>query len=83
MRRQWNRLVGKIEEDAMTGKIFVVVCLLGLLVAPSMAWSAAKWSRGDCINAVHEKYGVRAADAGGTTNKAAVQRCLKNGPGAI
>jgi hypothetical protein len=67
----------------MTGKIFVVACLLGLLVSSNMAWSAARWSRGDCINAVNQKFGVRATDAGGTTNKAAVQRCLKHGPDSI
>jgi hypothetical protein len=66
----------------MTGKIFVAVCLLGLLVAPNMAWSAS-WSRGDCIDAVHQKYGVRSADAGTNLSKAAVRRCMKHGPSAI
>jgi hypothetical protein len=66
----------------MTAKIFVVSCLLGSLFAPSVAWSA-QWNRGQCINAVHQKYGDRATDAGETSNKAAVGRCMKHGPGAI
>jgi hypothetical protein len=83
MRSLWNRLSCTIEEDAMTRKIFGVVCLLGLLVPSNVAWSAARWSRGDCYNAAHEKYGRSSADAGRPRTSAAIQRCLKYGPGAI
>jgi hypothetical protein len=57
-------------------------CLLGLLIAPSAAWSA-KLSRGDCINAVKEKYGSGAFDVRQAELRAGVRRCLKYGPGAI
>jgi hypothetical protein len=66
----------------MIVKTLAVFCLLGSLAAPSVAWSA-QWSRGSCINAVHEKLGDRATDAGANTNKAAVHRCMRHGPGAI
>jgi hypothetical protein len=66
----------------MTSKIFVLVCLLGLLIAPNMAWSA-KMSRGACVNAVNQKLGTYATDRGLPTNKDAVKRCMKYGPGAI
>jgi len=67
----------------MTGRIFALFSILGLLVAPSAAWSAQQWSRGQCIDAVHQKLGTRAADAGTNTNKAAVMRCIKHGPDSI
>jgi hypothetical protein len=63
-------------------RIAVGLLLVSVLTFPTAA-SAAKWSRGQCIDAVHQKLGVRASDAGRTTNKAAVARCLKYGPGAI
>ena len=70
-------------EGHMTKKIFAMACLgLGILASPSVA-SAAHFSRGMCINAVHEKLGDRATDAGTTSNKAAVSRCMRHGPGAI
>jgi hypothetical protein len=65
----------------MTSKIFAVVCMLGLVVLSNLAWSAAKWSRGDCINAANEKYGK--VDQAHQEMRAAVHRCLKNGPGAV
>jgi hypothetical protein len=65
----------------MTNKIFVVVCLLGLLALPNLALSASKWSKGDCINAANEKYGK--VDQPHQEMRAAVQRCLKQGPGAV
>jgi hypothetical protein len=58
------------------------VCLLGLIVAPKVAWPA-QWSRGECIHAVHQKLGTFSSDRGGTMNKAAVRRCMKHGPGDI
>jgi hypothetical protein len=65
----------------MTAKIFAVACLLGLLVAPNMAWSAAKVSRGDCINAANEKYGK--PNLAHSVTSAAVHRCMKHGLGAV
>jgi hypothetical protein len=67
----------------MTSKFFVLACLiLGFLVSTSTAWSA-KWSRDACINAVNQKLGSYATDRGGSTNRDAVRRCMKHGPGAI
>ena len=67
----------------MTTRFFAVICLLlGFLFSSSPA-SAAKWTRGECVDAVHQKLGTYAADAGHTTNKAAVKRCMKYGPNAI
>jgi hypothetical protein len=73
---------GLQEEKVMTVKIFVVSCLLGSLFAPSVAWSA-QWNRGQCINAVNQKYGDRATEGGATSNKAAVRRCMMHGRRAI
>ena len=64
----------------MTAKIFVAVCLLGLLVAPNVAWSA-RWSRGECTDAANEKYGKVAQPH--QEMRAAIVRCMKHGPGAI
>jgi hypothetical protein len=61
-------------------RIFVVICLLGLLVAPNMAWSA-RWSRGECTNAANEKYGK--VDQPHQEMRAAIQRCMRHGPGAV
>jgi hypothetical protein len=69
-----------IEESVMFVKTLVAVCLVGSMIAPSVAWSA---SRGACINAVQQKLGSRATDAGENTNKAAVRRCMRHGFGAI
>jgi hypothetical protein len=66
----------------MATKIFVVFCLLGLVVAPNVAWSA-RWSRGECVDAVRQKYGTYAADTGHTFNRAAVRRCMRHGPGSV
>jgi hypothetical protein len=68
------------EEDAMTAKIFVVSCLLGLLVAPEMAWSA-RWSRGECLTAAKEKLGNPGLHR--SVIQAAADRCVKYGPDAI
>jgi hypothetical protein len=69
-----------IKETGMFVKTLAAICLVGSLVAPNVASAA---SRGACINAVNEKLGSRATDAGETTNKAAVRRCMKHGLGAI
>jgi len=68
----------------MTSKLFAAVCLLlGLLVSTNVAWSA-RWSRGECINAVHQRLGTYSADSGrGTKSRDAVTRCMRYGPGAI
>jgi hypothetical protein len=67
----------------MTSKLFTVICLLlGLLVSTNVAWSA-RWSRGDCINAVHQTLGVYNTNRGISTNRDAVRRCMRYGPGAI
>jgi hypothetical protein len=77
-----NQFVRKAE-DAMTTKFFGAICLvLGLLVSTNVAWSA-KWSRDACINAVNQKLGSYSTDRGISTNKDAVRRCMKHGPGAI
>jgi hypothetical protein len=68
------------KEDTMTSKIFVVVCLLGLMVAPNMA-SAATMSRGECANAVKEKLGNPGIHR--SEIRAAIQRCVEHGPDAI
>jgi hypothetical protein len=65
----------------MKGKIFVLTCFIGLLVSPSTVWSAARWSRGECTNAANEKYGK--VDQPHQEMKAAIQRCMRHGPGAI
>jgi hypothetical protein len=67
----------------MTSKFFALICPLFGFLALTSAASAAKWTRGECIDAVHQKLGISAADAGHTTNKAAVKRCMKYGPNAI
>jgi hypothetical protein len=60
---------------------FVLACLIGLLAMPSTVWSASGWSRGDCINAANQKYGkVYQAHQ---EMSAAVQRCMRHGPGAV
>jgi hypothetical protein len=65
----------------MKGRILALACVIGLLVAPSAVWSAARWSRGDCINAANEKYGkVYQAHQ---EMRAAVHRCMRYGPGAV
>jgi hypothetical protein len=68
----------------MTAKLFAAVCLLlGLLISTNVAWSA-RWSRGECINAVHQSIGTYSADSGrGTKSRAAVARCMRYGPSAI
>jgi hypothetical protein len=71
-----------MEESVMFVKTLVAVCLVGSMIAPSVAWSAGM-SRGACINAVQQKLGSRATDAGENTNKAAVHRCMRHGLGAI
>jgi hypothetical protein len=67
----------------MTTKFFSVVCLITGLLLSTNAAVAARWTRGQCIDAVNQRLGVRATDAGRTTNRAAVARCLKYGPDAI
>jgi len=72
-----------MEDDPMKTKFLAVIgILLGLLVSTNET-SAAKWSRGECVDAVRQKLGIGAADTGHTTNKAAVRRCMKHGPNAI
>jgi len=66
----------------MTSKVLVSLFLLALLISPNVAWSA-KWSRGQCINAVHERLGVSSTNARGAANRAAVIRCMQYGPMAI
>jgi hypothetical protein len=65
-----------------TSKIVVSFLIIAAPALPSAA-SAAGWSRGQCIDAVHQQLGTRAAEAGRTLDKAAVRRCLRYGPGAI
>jgi hypothetical protein len=65
----------------MKRKIFVAACLIGLLVAPATGWSAPKWSRGECTNAANEKYGK--VDQPHQEMRAAIQRCIRLGPGAL
>jgi hypothetical protein len=65
----------------MKGKIFVLACLIGLLVAPSAVWSAARWSRGECTDAANEKYGKVGQPH--QEMKAAIQRCMRYGPRAL
>jgi hypothetical protein len=65
-----------------TSKIAVGLLIFAALALPSAA-SVAGWSRGQCIDAVHQLLGTRAAEAGRTLDKAAVRRCLRYGPGAI
>jgi hypothetical protein len=67
----------------MTTKFFAAIALLlGVLATTDMAWSG-KWSRGTCINAVHQKLGTYSSDRGGTANRDAVRRCMRYGPSAI
>jgi hypothetical protein len=69
-------------EDVMTSKITVGVLLIAALSLPNAA-SAAGWTRGQCIDAVHQRLGTRSADSGHTLDMSAVRRCIKFGPGAI
>jgi hypothetical protein len=64
----------------MNGRIFVLACLIGLLVAPSVA-SAARWSRGECTNAANERYGK--VGQSHQEMRAAIERCMRHGPGAL
>jgi hypothetical protein len=73
-------VVCEVEEDAMTGKIFVVVCLLGLLVSPNMAWSAGM-SREDCLKNANAQLGKPGLPR--SVLRAAVDRCMRRGPEAI
>jgi hypothetical protein len=66
----------------MTRKIAAALLVVDALAVPGAA-SAASWTRGQCIDAVRQQLGTRAADAGRTLNKAAVHRCLRFGPGSI
>jgi hypothetical protein len=43
----------------------------------------ARWTRGYCINAVHERLGVSTTDAAKDTNRDAVIRCMQRGPNSI
>jgi hypothetical protein len=52
-----------------------------LIILPTTVWSAARWSRGECINAANEKYGK--VDQPHQEMKAAIQRCMRHGPGAV
>jgi hypothetical protein len=65
----------------MSGRIFVAACLIGLLVAPSAVWSAARFSRGECTNAANEKYGKVGQPH--QEMKAAIERCMRHGPGSV
>jgi hypothetical protein len=44
---------------------------------------SSRWTRGFCVNAVHERLGVSSADAGKDANRDAVIRCMERGPMAI
>jgi hypothetical protein len=66
----------------MATKFLAAVCLFGLMVLPNAAWSA-RMTRGECINAVHQKLGSGSTDAARFKNRDAVIRCLKYGPDAI
>jgi hypothetical protein len=46
--------------------------------APTLA--PGRWTRGYCINAVRERFGISSTDAGKSTNAWAVRRCMEGGP---
>jgi hypothetical protein len=52
----------------------------GEAAAPAPRARPTRYTRGYCINAVRERFGISATDAGKPTNAAAVQRCLEGGP---
>jgi hypothetical protein len=63
-----------------TLQVLVAACLLGLVLAPNVAWSA---SRAECYDAAHEKYGNPNTGANRAVIRHAVRRCLRHGVGAI
>jgi hypothetical protein len=70
------------QEVTMTRKSLLAVCLLalaGLAVAPEMA--SARWNRGDCATAVQQNLGNAYMPRGEI--RAAIQRCVVDGPDAI
>jgi hypothetical protein len=68
----------------MTTKVSIAaVFVLAMLTSLNTAQSAG-WSRGQCIDAVHQKLGSYSADSGrGTLSRSAIRRCLRYGPSAI
>jgi hypothetical protein len=67
---------------AMTRKILLASCLLGLVglvVSPDIA--SARWSRGQCTDAVKQRLGNPYMPRGEL--RAAIQRCVVGGPDAV
>jgi|HubBroStandDraft_6_1064221.scaffolds.fasta_scaffold121026_6 hypothetical protein len=62
----------------MTRLALAMLFLLGLLLSSHQTWAAAP-SRGACIDAAKQKYGRQKSEV----IRSAVQRCLKDGLGAV
>jgi hypothetical protein len=64
----------------MTRKCLAAICLLlSLLVSTNVA--SARWSRGECTDAAHQKLGQKHTSH--HVIDAAVNRCMRHGPGAV
>jgi hypothetical protein len=62
----------------MTRITLAIFYLLALLLSSQQTWAAAP-SRGACIDAAKQKYGRQKSEV----IRSAVQRCLKDGLGAV
>jgi hypothetical protein len=75
--------VRKTREDAQDNQVFGS--------SLSATWPAGfdergifrQMVQGECINAVHQKLGTGSVAGPGRESRAAVQRCMRHGPGAI
>jgi hypothetical protein len=61
-------------------QVLFAACLLGLTMAPNVAWSA---TRAECFDAAHAKYGNPNMGANIAVIRHAVRRCLRHGLGAV
>jgi hypothetical protein len=65
----------------MMMKCLAAVCLLLAVLLVSTNAASARWSRGECTDAATQKFGQKHASH--HTIDAAVQRCMRHGPGAV
>jgi hypothetical protein len=65
----------------MMMKSLTAVCLLLAVLLVSTNVASARWSKGECTDAANQKFGGKHTSH--HTINAAVNRCMRRGPGAV